>query len=164
MPLSNPTSAAEATPADVLAWTDGRAIVASGSPFDDVDLGDGRRRVIGQANNVFVFPGIGLGAIVAESRAVTDRMFLLAARELAASVTDERLAVDALYPPVHALRAVSRRISIVVAAEAAAAGLSAAADRGLFDPEAAVDAAMWWPDYVPYVPARTVERRRDAEA
>jgi malic enzyme len=91
-------------------------------------------------------------------------MFLLAARELAASVTDERLAVDALYPPVHALRAVSRRISIVVAAEAAAAGLSAAADRGPFDPEAAVDAAMWWPDYVPYVPARAVERRRDAEA
>ena len=160
LPLSNPTSVSEAQPADVLAWTDGRAIVASGSPFDDVDLGDGRRRVIGQANNVFIFPGVGLGAIVAEAREVTDRMFLLAARELAASVTDERRAVDALYPPVHALRAVSRRIAITVAREAVTAGLSVAAVRGSFDPESAVDAAMWWPDYVPYLPARDGERRR----
>jgi malic enzyme len=164
MPLSNPTSAAEAVPADILAWSDGRAIVATGSPFEPVTTADGREHVIGQANNVFVFPGIGLGAIVAETRVVTDRMFLLAARELGAMVSDERLAVGALYPAVDTLRAVSRRIAVAVARESVAAGLSLAAELGDFEPETAVDAAMWWPDYVPYVPARDVERRRGPEA
>ena len=163
LPLSNPTSVAEATPAEVLAWTGGRALVATGSPFDAVDVG-GRVQEIGQANNAFVFPGVGLGAIVAESRAVTDRMFLLAARELAAEVTDERLAAGALYPPVSSLRAISRRIAVVVATEAVAAGLSAAAERGGFDAESEVDAAMWWPEYVPYTAGArpgTPPRRRD---
>ena len=163
LPLSNPTSAAEAVPADILAWTDGRALVATGSPFEAVTTVGGRRHEIGQANNVFVFPGIGLGSIVAETRAVTDRMFLLAARELAAAVTDARLADGALYPPVDALRDVSRRIAVAVARESVAAGLSAAADRGGFEPETAVDAAMWWPAYVPYIPARDIERRRGLE-
>jgi malic enzyme len=163
LPLSNPTSVAEATPADVLAWTGGRAIVATGSPFDPVEV-EGRLQEIGQANNAFIFPGVGLGAIVAESRAVTDRMFLLAARELAAAVTGERLATGALYPHVSSLRAVSRRIAVVVATEAVAAGISGAAERGAFDPATEVDAAMWWPEYVPYAPARTVERRLRAEA
>ena len=162
LPLSNPTSVAEATPAEVLTWTDGRALVATGSPFQAVDVA-GRLQEVGQANNAFIFPGVGLGAIVAESRAVTDRMFLLAARELAAEVTDERLAAGALYPPVAALRTTSRRIAVVVAREAVAAGLSGAADRGPFDPEAEVDAAMWWPEYVPYSPARVEERRRRGE-
>ncbi len=152
MPLSNPTSRAEATPADIYAWTGGRAIVATGSPFAPVEL-DGVRHEVGQANNVFIFPGVGLGAIVAGARSVTDRMFLLAARELAASVSDDRLRGGALYPPVGDLRAVSRRISIAVAREAG----------GLDDVEAAVDAAMWWPAYVPYVPLRAVEQRRTSE-
>jgi malic enzyme len=162
LPLSNPTSVCEATPADVLAWTEGRAIVATGSPFEPVEV-DGVLREVAQANNAFVFPGMGLGAIVAEARTVTDRMFLLAARELASEVTDERLAAGALYPPVASLRAVSRRIAVAVAREAADAGLSAAAERGPFDPETEVDAAMWWPEYVPYTAARAVERRRRAE-
>jgi malic enzyme len=140
MPLSNPTSKAEATPADILAWTRGRALVATGSPFPAVTM-DGVTHEVGQANNVFVFPGVGLGAIVAEARTITDRMFLLAARELTEAVTPERLASGALYPAVHDLRAVSRRVAIAVATEAGS----------LADPVAAVDAAMWWPDYVPYV-------------
>jgi malic enzyme len=152
LPLSNPTANAEATPAQVLAWTGGQALVATGSPFGPVTV-DGVRHEVGQANNVFVFPGVGLGAIVAEARTITDRMFLLAAHELAASVTDDRLAAGALYPPVAALRDVSRRIAVAVAREAG----------GLQDVEAAVAAAMWWPDYVPYLPDHHVERRRVAE-
>ena len=151
LPLSNPTSVCEADPADVIRWTDGRAVVATGSPFAPVEH-RGSWHEIGQANNVFIFPGLGLGAIVTEARAITDSMFLLAARELAASVSDERLATGALYPAVADLRAISRRIALAVGREAVAEGLSVAADRagGSFDTEEAVDAAMWWPDYVPY--------------
>jgi malic enzyme len=161
LPLSNPTSVCEATPIDIFRWSRGRAIVATGSPFEAVEV-DGRRREIGQANNVFVFPGLGLGAIAAEARTITPRMFLLAARTLADAVTDERLASGALYPPVADLRSVSRAIAIRVAKEAIDAGLAG------IDPatniEVLIDEAMWWPDYVPYVPAHPAERRRDSRA
>ncbi len=80
------------------------------------------------------------------------------------SVSADRLAADALYPHVSSLRDTSRRIAIGVAREAVSAGLSAAAERGPFDPEAAVDAAMWWPEYVPYLRARAVERRHTTGA
>ena len=161
MPLSNPTSAAEATPGDILHWTDGRALVATGSPFDDVEV-DGRIRPVGQANNVFIFPGLGLGAIAAEARTITDRMFLLAARTLAGAVTDERLAAGGIYPPVTELRAVTRAIAIGVARTAVETGLAGIPANA--DIEAVIDAAMWWPSYVPYEPARERERRRVSEA
>ena len=160
MPLSNPTSAAEATPIDILRWTDGRAIVATGSPFDAVDV-NGRRREVGQANNVFIFPGLGLGAIAAEASAVTDRMFLLAARTLAAAVTGDRLATGALYPPVADLRSVTRAIALEVVEEAVRSGVAGfSSDTDLV---ATVDGAMWWPEYVPYLPAHPTERRRFGE-
>jgi malic enzyme len=152
MPLSNPTSAVEAAPVDVLRWTAGRALVATGSPFAPVEVdGHDRPRVIGQANNVFVFPGLGLGTIVAEARAVSDGMVLAAARELASAVTDERIADGALFPPVAGLREVSHRIAVVVARRAMAEGLSPLPPETDFTAE--VDAAMWWPDYAPYRPA-----------
>ncbi len=153
MPLSNPDSAAEARAADVVAWSAGRALVATGSPSAPVPWAGGVRE-IGQANNAFVFPGVGLGAVVAEARTITDRMFLLAARSLADAVPDERLAVGALYPALGAIRDVSRTIAVAVVEEAVASGVAAAVDRDAgFDPVSAVDAATWWPDYVPYTRA-----------
>jgi malate dehydrogenase (oxaloacetate-decarboxylating) len=121
------------------------------------------RHEIGQANNAFIFPGVGLGAIVAETRAITDRMFLLAARTLAAAVTDERIASGALYPPISSLRAVSREIATAVVREAVETGV-AGADISSEGASAAVDGATWWPAYVPYEPVRFVERRRENEA
>jgi malate dehydrogenase (oxaloacetate-decarboxylating) len=150
MPLSNPTASSEAIPADILRWSDGRALVATGSPFPAVEH-DGTRHEIGQANNVFVFPGLGLGAIVAEARTMPDALFLAAARTLAGQVSADRLASGALYPPVADLRPVTRPIALAVADAARRTGVAGlAADADL---DAAIDAAMWWPDYVPYEPA-----------
>jgi malic enzyme len=148
--LSNPTSRSEAAPADVLAWTDERAIVATGSPFDPVQV-DGAARVIGQANNAFCFPGIGLGAIVSEVREITDEMFLVAAEACAGSVGDERLAQGSLYPHQSELRVVSRSIAERLVRLASDQGLGRVFQGD--DVEAAVDRMMWTPDYAPLVPA-----------
>jgi malic enzyme len=153
-PLSNPTSRTEATPSQVLAWTDGRALVATGSPFDPVIV-DGRPRLIGQANNAFIFPGVGLAAIVAGARQVSDTQFLVAAHTLAGLVTAERLAEGALYPPIRDLRSVSREIAVeVVRSFGTVDGLPlAAGDQGRADAESAVDESIWWPEYPAYEPA-----------
>ena len=149
-PLSNPTAKTEAIPADILAWTGGRALIATGSPFEPVTLG-GATHVIGQANNVFIFPGMGLGAIVAEAREITDEMFLLAARTLAEMVSPERLALGALYPAVSDLRQVSRQIAAKVVCQSRDCGVGRLyRDEEVFD---AVDSAMWYPNYLPYRPA-----------
>ncbi len=150
MPLSNPTSACEATPEHVLRWTGGRAIVATGSPFDPVEL-DGRRHVIGQANNVFVFTGVGLAAVAAEVTTITDGMFLAAATAVADHVTRARFDEGAIYPPVDELRSVSRSVAMAVAREAVTAGCaSLPADA---DVASLIESAIWWPEYVPYTRA-----------
>ncbi|MDA8203032.1 MAG: NAD-dependent malic enzyme [Chloroflexi bacterium] len=150
-PLSNPTSKSEALPEDVLRWSEGRAVVATGSPFPPVEIG-GRVRLIGQANNVFVFPGVGLGAIVGEAREVTDEMFLVAAHTLADFVSEDRLAAGAVYPPVSSLREVTRAIAVRVVCQARDCGVG----RGYHDEQIvrAVGEAMWYPAYPRYVPAR----------
>jgi malate dehydrogenase (oxaloacetate-decarboxylating) len=153
-PLSNPTSRCEATPAQVLAWTDGRALVATGSPFDPVVV-DGQARRIGQANNAFIFPGVGLAAIVAGARHVDDAQFLVAAHTLAGRVSDAGLAAGALYPPIGELRSISREIAVAaVLSFGTVDGLPLrAGDEGRAAAEAAVDDAIWWPEYPPYEPA-----------
>ena len=126
------------------AWTEGRALVATGSPFDPVRTGSGRR-LIGQANNVFIFPGVGLAAIASRAAEVTDRMFLMAATTLAGLVSADRLAHGALYPQIADLRQISRAIAIAVAHEVRESGTSALTPDD--DLEAVVDAAMWTPGY-----------------
>jgi malic enzyme len=148
-PLSNPTSKAECTPSEALEWTSGRAIVATGSPFGDVRY-EGARHVIGQANNVFVFPGVGLGVILSEMREVPNDVFYVAAKALAASIDDERLKLGALFPDQSDLRETSARV--------AAAVIRYGSEQHLGQPipdaeiEAVVRASMWFPDYVPVVP------------
>jgi malate dehydrogenase (oxaloacetate-decarboxylating) len=144
MPLSNPNANAEATPAEILAWSGGRAVVATGSPFDPVTVA-GRPRLVGQANNVFIFPGVGLGAIVARAREVTDRMFLVAARTLATRIATSRLRDGAIYPAMGELRSISRAIAVAVAQEAQRSGFAQLPDDA--DIESLVDIAMWSPEY-----------------
>jgi len=143
--LSNPNANCEALPEDVLAWTGGRAVVATGSPFPSVEV-EGVPRLIGQANNVFIFPGIGMGAIVAHAREVSDRMLLVAASALAEAVPRERLAQGAIYPSLNDLRPISRRVAVAVACQARDEGLGRVA--GDEEIGAAVDAAMWMPEYI----------------
>jgi malate dehydrogenase (oxaloacetate-decarboxylating) len=150
-PLSNPTSKTEASPSDIVTWSDGRALVATGSPFNPVSYA-GTTHVIGQANNTFVFPGVGLGVILSGAREVTDKMFLAAAQTLADQVTSERLSQGALYPKVAELRRVSRAIAIRVIREARDSGIGRAYHDDQIEPT--VDAAMWYPAYTTYQPKK----------
>jgi malate dehydrogenase (oxaloacetate-decarboxylating) len=142
MPLSNPTSKAEAVPADLIAWTDGRALVATGSPFDPV-VHDGTTYRIAQANNALIFPGLGLGVTVARARRISEPM-LAAAADAVAGLSDAGTRGAALLPPVDNLREVSATVAVAVATAAVAGGL---ADVELHDPIQQVHEAMWQPEY-----------------
>jgi malate dehydrogenase (oxaloacetate-decarboxylating) len=144
MPLSNPTANTEATPADVLRWTEGKALVATGSPFEPVQYG-GVTHQVGQANNMLIFPGVGLAAIVSRASEITDQMFGIAATTLAGLVTADRVAQGALYPPIADLRRISRAVAIAVATQATQEGVTQLAPGE--DIEEAVAAAMWHPSY-----------------
>jgi malate dehydrogenase (oxaloacetate-decarboxylating) len=142
MPLSNPTAKAEAVPADLLAWTDGRALVATGSPFDPVVHEDTTYR-IAQANNALVFPGLGLGVAVVRAGRVSEGM-LAAAADAVAGLSDATTPGAALLPPVDNLRQVSATVAVAVARAAVADGL---AQLPLDDPIQQVHEAMWQPEY-----------------
>src|SRR5262249_29719545 len=121
-PLSNPTAHPPGHPRHPPARADGRALLAPGSPFGSVTYG-GRTVPIGQGNNAFVFPGVGLGVLMAEARKVSDAMFAVAAEALAAQVTPARLAEGWLYPPIGTLRAVTARVAVAVARQARDGGI-----------------------------------------
>lgn len=143
-PLSNPTELIEAAPADVIAWTGGRGLVGTGAPWAHVPY-DGVDYEIGQANNALIYPGIGLGTIVAGASTVTDRMLLAASRALASLVDASRPGAG-LRPGIANLRKTSVTVAAGVARQAIADGVAAAE---LEDPVQAVRDAMWTGDYSP---------------
>ncbi|HEX9056808.1 MAG TPA: NAD-dependent malic enzyme [Ktedonobacterales bacterium] len=145
-PLSNPTSKSEAVPSDLIAWTGGRAIVATGSPFPDVQY-EGRSISVGQCNNMFIFPGVGLGVIAVKAHRVTDGMFVAAARALSECSPARHDPAASLYPPVEDVRDVSYRVALAVSAAAQRADVAEAiSDEEL---ERRVRKAMWTPEYRP---------------
>jgi len=142
MPLSNPTSRSEGRPSDLIAWTGGRALIATGSPFEPVSY-DGVRHEIAQANNALIFPGLGLGITVARARRVSDGMLAAAAATLA-GLSDAATPGATVLPPVTSLRQVSAAVAAAVAQAAQAEGLAQAQ---LDDPGEQVAQAMWTPAY-----------------
>ena len=147
MPFSNPTDYAEAIPSDVLRWTDGRALIATGSPFPPVAY-DGRLIEIGQGNNVFIFPGLGLGALLSGVAEISDAMISASAHALAHAVSDAELQRGLLFPAVNRLRDVSAAIATAVIKQAAADGNCELPDA---DVERYVQGAMWQPRYPEYI-------------
>jgi len=145
-PLSNPTSKTEVTPEDALRWSEGRAIVATGSPFDPVMV-DGKRHRIGQCNNSFVFPGVGLGLTISGARRVSNGMFLESAKALAALVKPEDLAECAVYPELSRIRECSFAVACATIRRAVAEGH--AGPEILEHLEKTVERAMWFPEYLP---------------
>lgn len=153
-PMSNPTSRTEATPADLLTWTDGRALVATGSPFDPVPLSDGREVTISQANNVYIFPGVGVGALAAGASEVTESMLVAAAAAVAKSATkSEPSGADGgLLPPIDKVRDVSAAVALAVAEAAVAAKVAPAATSAVLGER--VLSSRWLPRYPNLVPAQ----------
>jgi malic enzyme len=159
-PLSNPTSKAECTPSEALLHSEGRALVATGSPFDPVVF-NGVRHVVGQCNNVFVFPGVGLGVLISEASRVTDSMFLAAARALAGFTRSHGTENGCLYPNLQHLREVSKLIAFKVAQTARDEGCGRSLED---DPlQAAIEEFCWWPDYPTYAQGTAPRPLRQSE-
>ncbi len=144
LPMSNPTVLAEQTPANLLEWTDGAALVATGSPFGPVDF-KGTTYRIGQANNALMFPGLGLGVIVCRAATMPPSLFIAAARALA-KLADPSDPAKGLLPDISRLREVSATVAVDVINTAMAAGIARVQ---VDDPVQAVHDAMWWPEYLP---------------
>ena len=158
-PLSNPTSKSEATPIDLFKWTNGRALIATGSPFPPINTGHGEIQ-IGQCNNSFIFPGVGLGVLASGAHRVTDAMFVAAARVLSEFAPALHEAGAPLYPALEQVRDISFKVALEVAREAQRAGLATVASDEV---EKTVSARMWKPHYLPLRRAVPEHYRTDSD-
>jgi malate dehydrogenase (oxaloacetate-decarboxylating) len=146
LPLSNPTSRCEATPADVIRWTEGRAIVGTGSPFAPVEFG-GKSIKAAQTNNSYIFPGMALGIMSSKARRVSDGMIMAAARALAALSPTQADPDGELLPPLQSLRDVSMSVAVAVGRQAEAEGLAEIKGEAFVEE---LRANVWDPVYLPY--------------
>jgi malolactic enzyme len=146
MPISNPTKLCEATAKDIIEWSDGRALVVTGSPSDPVEY-KGVTYTIGQANNALLYPGLGLGIIVAKSRVVTDGMLSAAAHGIA-SLQDLSKPGAPILPPVENLRQASKLVATAVVEQAIKEGVNRAY---ITDAKKAVEKEIWEPVYNNYL-------------
>jgi malate dehydrogenase (oxaloacetate-decarboxylating) len=146
-PLSNPTQRAEATPADLDVWTEGRAVIGTGSPFPPIRR-DGKDFRVDQTNNAYVYPGIGLGAIATQARRISDRMFLAAARTIAEAAPAKRDPHANLLPPLVEARRLSFDVALAVAKQAQTESLADPMSEEAI--VAAIRAKMWEPVYGAY--------------
>ena len=147
MPMSNPTSKVEATPEEILRWTDGNALVATGSPFAPVSI-NGRTVHIAQCNNSYIFPGIGLGVIASKASRITDKMLMAASNALAECSPMVTGLGDAVLPPIKDIQAVSRKIALAVAKQAQADGVALETSEDML--LAAIERNFWMPNYRDY--------------
>lgn len=147
-PLSNPTSRSEAKPKDLIQWTNGKAIIATGSPFPSVEF-QGKQFQIAQCNNVYIFPGVGLGVIACKSPKVTEKMFIRAAQVLSEHAPMLKNPMGAIFPALEDLRGVGRSIAIAVANVAEEEGLIPKSSQK--EIEDRVDKQMWRPEYPTYL-------------
>lgn len=152
-PLSNPTANCEAIPKDVVHWTEGRAVIATGSPFEPV-MYAGQKHVVGQGNNAFVFPGIGFASILGRCRRISDEMIIESAFALAEYTGAHYHAEGLIFPPIRDLREVSVVVAAKVLRVALQQGGSSRTELAELDDEALtafIRQRMWQPDYLPYV-------------
>jgi malate dehydrogenase (oxaloacetate-decarboxylating) len=146
LPLSNPTSRCEGTPADLLRWTDGEAIVGTGSPFSAVEV-DGKQIKIAQTNNSYIFPGMALGIISSRAKRVSEGMIMAGAKALASMSPTRKDPNGALLPPLDTLRTVSLAVAVALGRQAALEGLAGVKGEAFIE---ALRANVWEPVYLPY--------------
>jgi len=147
-PLSNPNANCEAAPTDIIHWSQGRAIVATGSPFPDVEY-QGRRYIIGQGNNAFIFPGLGLAAVLGECNRISDGMILESAYALADYIAANHIADGLIYPPIKDLKKISLFVATRVLSKALADGSANRQDLTGIDLTEFVKAHLWQARYLP---------------
>lgn len=153
-PLSNPTDRTEAAPADLMQWTNNRAIIGTGSPFPDIAI-NGKSHRVDQVNNSYIFPGVGLGLVAAKAKRVTDKMFIAAAKALAACSPAKSDTTANLLPPLTDVRKVAYQVALAVANEAINSGLAGVTEK--VNLEQLIHDRMWTPAYLPYKKMQNVK-------